>query len=187
MNSKTDGRRPKTPRQPLPFEELFQPLRDEPCQPLPPSAVRLPKDMEHIIRALVALAQSGAEQHPVAELQLLPSDAGHGQKYSSLSSLCNIAKKAVQPSETNLSACESAIFLSFLACPGTSPAIRSIPAVPSRDSRTETEVIVLLLLLHRLDGDSVKLPDHGRVVQAILQNILAISDRLKIIIASPTR
>ena len=45
----------------------------------------------------------------------------------------------------------------------------------------ETEVIVLLLLFHGLDGNSVKLADHGRMVQAILQNLLAISDRLKII------
>ena len=62
---------PETPCQPLPFEELFQPLRDEPCQPFPPAAGRLAEEMKGIICALVALAQSGAERHSVAELQLL--------------------------------------------------------------------------------------------------------------------
>ena len=112
MNSKT-AFAPQVAESATPSEALRQPLRNDPRQPLPSSAGAAGGRHEAYNSCLVPVAQSGTQQHPVAELQLLQVILRPGRSTRQSSSLCNIAKKVFQPSEANLPACESAIFLNF--------------------------------------------------------------------------
>jgi len=149
--------------------------------PLQPALFFVSGGAEGVIRPLAAPVQPGADQHPVAEFQLAEviTDAGE-VVFPELAA--DHREKRPEPFRLER---PSLRFLDRLEPPEHAHEHLHHLDGPIQDRAgiaAEDAPVILLLALEGLHRKAVEVPDHGGVFQAVPEHVLAVEDRLRVIV-----